>query len=148
MRGLQRPSCSPPTLRETGSGGRAALRHREQRTANPKGELYFTDHWNRPDVRGALFAMQGWVCAYCQCEIALRDGGDVDHFRPTSGSRHVHHDGYWWLAYRFDNHLLSCRRCNEHIKRDQFPVRGDCACDARRRRPRGARTAAAVGSRA
>lgn len=119
MRALRRPAILPPTLRDDGAGGRAALRHREQRVADASCKLTFVGHWTEPDVRGALCAMQGWVCAYCQCEIDPRDGGDVDHFRPKGGEW----GGYWWLVYRFDNYFLSCRRCNEHLKRELFPVR-------------------------
>lgn len=131
MRGLRRPAVQPPTLRQDGVGGKEAARNRVRRAAEPTCELGFPDHWNRPDVRGALHAMQGWVCAYCQCEIDPRDGGDVDHFRPKQGGAAVGHTGYWWLAYSFDNYLLCCRRCNEHIKREQFPVRGNARADDR-----------------
>lgn len=123
MRGLRRPSLVPPTLRADRAAGKKTDEHREKRAQSPGCELDFPDHWNNRDVRGALFAMQGWVCAYCQRDLD-GDGGDVDHFRPKNGGLHVGHDGYWWLAYRFDNYLLACRRCNEHVKREQFPVRG------------------------
>lgn len=123
MRGLRRPSLLPPTLRADRAAGKKTDEHREKRAHDPECDLDFPGHWNNPDVRGALFAMQGWVCAYCQRDLD-GDGGDVDHFRPKNGSRHVGHDGYWWLAYRFDNYLLACRRCNEHVKQEQFPVRG------------------------
>ncbi len=124
MRSLRRPAVVPPTLRDGGPGPRETQRHRAQRGADAERELEFPDHWNKPDVRGALFAMQGWVCAYCQCAIDPYDGGDVDHFRPKNGGERAEHRGYWWLAYRFDNYLLACRRCNEHVKREQFPVLG------------------------
>jgi hypothetical protein len=31
--------------------------------------------------------------------------------------------GYFWLAYRWDNLLLTCFRCNTNRKRDLFPLR-------------------------
>ena len=62
-----------------------------------------------------MYAMHGWVCAYCQCELPRNDRGDIEHFRPKNG-------GYWWLAYVFDNYLLSCSVCNRERKRDLFPV--------------------------
>jgi len=32
--------------------------------------------------------------------------------------------GYWWLAYAWDNYVLSCERCNTGRKRSFFPIRG------------------------
>lgn len=129
MRQFTRAAVDLPTLRDDGPGGRAAKRHRAARNTDPQSELDFVAHWNQPDVRGALHAIQGWVCAYCQGDIS-RDGGDIDHFRPKNGSAEAGHSGYWWLAYRFDNYVLACRRCNEYVKRERFPVRGPLrACE-------------------
>ncbi len=74
------------------------------------------DFWNNPDVRGALYAMHGRACAYCQQYLPENDRGDVEHFRPQSI--------YRWLAYAFDNYLLSCSTCNRLHKKDDFPRRG------------------------
>lgn len=84
--------------------------------------LEFSEHWNEPDVRGALYAMHGWVCSYCQRELPDNDRGDVDHFRPKRGGKGVTHSGYWWLAYAFENYLLSCSRCNRITKVNHFPI--------------------------
>jgi hypothetical protein len=43
--------------------------------------------------------------------------GDVEHYRPKSI--------YWWLAYCYDNYLVSCQICNEVFKRDKFPIAGN-----------------------
>ncbi|MCP4655743.1 MAG: TIGR02646 family protein [bacterium] len=75
--------------------------------------MTFPTHWRRPDVRGALHAMHGRVCAYCQCSLG-RSRGDVEHFRPSSV--------YWWLAYNFDNYFLSCHTCNRERKIGRFPL--------------------------
>ena len=53
-------------------------------------------------------------CAYCESPTDVVAHGDVEHFRPKSI--------YWWLAYCFDNHLFSCRICNETYKLDYFPL--------------------------
>lgn len=113
MRRLQRPQIALPTLGEGGAGHRAASRHQETWEANPEAELNLGDHWNKPDVRGALYAMHGWICAYCQCALG-RTRGDVDHFRPKSI--------YWWMAYDFVNFFLSCSICNQHRKGGRFPL--------------------------
>ena len=114
MRQLKRPNPYIPTL------AHVAAKHGEawkaKLTRGPTGA-----HWNKPDVRGALFAMHGRVCAYCQSELRRGDKGDVDHFRPR------YH--YPWLAYDFGNFLMSCLDCNRNLKRAQFPLRdGSVRC--------------------
>lgn len=94
---------------------------------DPKSALEFPRHWKNADVRGALRAMQGWVCAYCNSELPDNDRGDGEHFRPKSPSRDGSHQGYWWLAYTFDNYLLACRVCNSEQKIDRFPVEATAA---------------------
>jgi uncharacterized protein (TIGR02646 family) len=113
MRKLRRPAVTPPTLTGPGKGGRQDAVNVRARTADPNAPLRFPDHWSKPDVRGALFAMHGRVCAYCQCGLPPNDPGDVEHFRPKSE--------YWWLAYQFKNYLLSCSRCNRNCKKADFP---------------------------
>ncbi len=121
MRRLVRPRVMLPTLCKDGAGGKKAKEHQGKRERDPLAEIVFTDHWNNPDVRGALYAMHGWVCAYCQCDLPRNDRGDVEHFRPKS-SRQGALRGYWWLAYDFGNYLLSCRKCNSDRKSDAFPI--------------------------
>ena len=108
MRQFNRPNIRLPTLvgietkygdgRKSGGDGR------------PPDDL-----WKRPDVMGALYAMQGRVCAYCEQKLPESDRGDVEHFRPKSL--------YRWLAYAFENYLLSCGQCNSTYKRSRFPLR-------------------------
>ncbi len=105
MRRLRRPGITPPTLAEGGKGHRVA--------ASASGS--FPGHWTEPDVRGALLAMHGWVCAYCQRPT----DDDVDHFRPKSL--------YPWLAYSFSNYFLSCETCNRRCKKNKFPLAASAA---------------------
>jgi uncharacterized protein (TIGR02646 family) len=92
--------------------------------ANPTATFGFPDHWNEADVRGALYATHGKVCAYCGCKLPGNDRGDVDHFRPKgSPDDDRSHGGYWWLAYTLDNYLLSCSPCNSNCKINRFPIR-------------------------
>ena len=121
MRRLRRPQVLLPTLRAAGPGARKAEEHRQIKERDPDAELAFRDHWNRPDVRGALYAMHGGVCAYCNAGIEP-DRGDVDHFRPKSPSRDGSHRGYWWLAYELGNYFLACRTCNQQRKQEHFPL--------------------------
>jgi uncharacterized protein (TIGR02646 family) len=109
VRGLHRPGVKLPTL-TTGVGARRAA----EQAGDPDERSSFPPHWNASDVRGALRAMHGRVCAYCLSELTRGDRGDVEHFRPKKL--------YFWLAYAFENYLLSCARCNRICKRDHFPL--------------------------
>lgn len=113
---------SPPTLSATGPAGKKRSGDIQDYERDGTIPSAFPQLWTRPEVRGALCAMQGRVCAYCGADLG-EAGIDVDHFRPkgsvdgesTSG-------GYWWLAYEFSNYLLSCIVCNQKCKRNRFPL--------------------------
>ncbi|MCU0485516.1 MAG: TIGR02646 family protein [Anaerolineales bacterium] len=73
-------------------------------------------------------------CWYCE-EKSSRFTYHVDHFRPKGKVRNpgcTPEEGYWWLAFRWQNYRLSCEYCNsphtdeeEQIakgKWDQFPL--------------------------
>lgn len=117
VRALERPNIQVPTLHGAGKGAKQADRDIEARKRDPKVELSFPDHWNEADVRGALHAMQGFACAYCQNEFE-REQGHVEHVRPKKGGPE---GGYFWLAYEFSNLLLVCTWCNR-FKGNQFPL--------------------------
>lgn len=78
-------------------------------------------------VRRALRRAQGNHCAYCQSENP-RAHNPVEHFRPKAGWRNTRQDtlvkpGYFWLAYDWDNLLLSCPMCNDAgHKQNLFPL--------------------------
>jgi uncharacterized protein (TIGR02646 family) len=112
-----------PTLAPGGRGGKQVARNLTVRSADPTTKLSFPKHWNEADVRGALYASQGKVCAYCGCSLPRNDRGDVDHYRPKELRDDPSHGGYWWLAYEFENYLLGCSPCNSTHKSDQFPLR-------------------------
>ncbi len=123
MRRLRRPNITPPTLRRTGAGGKRDKQHLDDREVDPSIPLSFPDHWNLPDVRGALYAFNGRACGYCARDLPGNDRGDVDHFRPKGNVVDAPtHGGYWWLAYTFTNYVLSCSICNRTLKRDHFPL--------------------------
>lgn len=54
-------------------------------------------------------------CAYCESPTRVVSYGDVEHFRPKSI--------YWWLAYCYENYLLSCAACNQEYKKDFFELK-------------------------
>lgn len=77
-----------------------------------------------------LWERQHRKCAYCE-NLEQQRRNDVEHFRPKAradrapGSDQKH--GYWWLAWRWENLLFSCRNCNQAIaggkgKLDKFPL--------------------------
>jgi 5-methylcytosine-specific restriction endonuclease McrA len=87
-------------------------------------------------------------CAYCERKFILDQSGDIDHFRPKGavtneqdqpvmipgpGSTPNPHPGYYWLAYRWENLLPTCAKCNRPAKLEsgklvgkstRFPVQG------------------------
>jgi uncharacterized protein (TIGR02646 family) len=137
MRSIPGISVKVPTLfdPEKGGGFQKAQEHRQafadgQFEIDSRGSnnLSFTAHWNKADVRGALYAQQGQVCAYCGIGLRRGDRGDVEHFRPkqrVDGDKV--HGGYWWLAYEFGNYVLSCGPCNRNRKKAKFPLVDDGA---------------------
>jgi len=123
MRQLQRPQIVLPTLSGTGVGAKAQQENQAREADKPGGEKTLPTHWNKADVRGALYAMSGRKCAYCEIPLPENDRGDVEHFRPKNKVAEAsHHGGYWWLAYDFENYLLSCSNCNRNLKKSKFPV--------------------------
>lgn len=87
--------------------------------------LHFDPAMLRP-VRGSLHKLFSYKCAYCESSTSLTGDGLIDNFRPKAGARGLDSRfsprHYWWLAYDWDNLLLSCEICSEKYKRDFFPV--------------------------
>jgi uncharacterized protein (TIGR02646 family) len=86
-----------------------------------------SDYYGHDDVKQALEAMQHGKCAFCESKLKHISYGDVEHFRPKAGWKQDEGDpltrpGYYWLAYTWENLLLSCQICNQREKRNLFPV--------------------------
>lgn len=62
-----------------------------------------------------LLAETGGKCAYCEAPTSVVAFGDVEHYRPKSS--------YWWLAYCYDNYLVSCQLCNQRFKKTEKGLR-------------------------
>ena len=65
-------------------------------------------------------------CWYCEAED-IRADMPVDHFRPKNkveGERE--HDGYWWLAFDWNNYRCACTFCNS--RRNFEDTEGGKAC--------------------
>ena len=78
-------------------------------------------------VRRTLSSAQHDKCCYCESRLDVTSRKEVEHFRPKgavqqeSGQPNVY-PGYYWLAYRWSNLLMSCNVCNSTHKRTLFPL--------------------------
>lgn len=65
-------------------------------------------------------------CWYCEAE-EIRSDTPVDHFRPKNKVEEDRvHDGYWWLAYDWENYRCACTFCNS--RRNFEETEGGKAC--------------------
>jgi len=72
------------------------------------------DRYRVASVQKSLRDIYNLKCGYC--EKGLLDASKpIEHYRPKRG-------GYYWLAYSWDNLLLSCTECNS-AKGDKFPLK-------------------------
>lgn len=73
-------------------------------------------------------------CWYSESKNSGSDK-DVEHFRPKGAvAEDLDHEGYWWLAFDYQNYRYSCQWCNQRRvdtlngtdggKWDHFPVGG------------------------
>ncbi len=109
----------------------------------------FASHWS--DFKADFSEAQAGKCGFCEGRVLGLQYGDVEHFRPKAEVSELHDDdpvnwgrksfwkssvsgrklkptrekpGYWWLAYEWENYLLSCQICNQVWKGNLFPVEG------------------------
>lgn len=65
-------------------------------------------------------------CWYCEAND-IRSDVPVDHFRPKNRVEDAtHHEGYWWLAFNWDNYRCACTFCNS--RRNFDSTQGGKAC--------------------
>jgi uncharacterized protein (TIGR02646 family) len=73
-----------------------------------------TNKYQHKEIKSQLLKMFLGRCAYCENKYEPSDFGDIEHFRPRSKFR--------LLAVKWNNLLLSCRRCNgKETKGNKFP---------------------------
>src|SRR5437868_988560 len=63
--------------------------------------------YKNSDVQAALSLLFHNKCAYCESSYAATQPMDVEHYRPKGGVEGEAHEGYWWLASRWNNLLPS-----------------------------------------
>ena len=77
-------------------------------------------------VKENLRELQDQKCCFCESKISHISYGDVEHYRPKGGwvqnNEPINKPGYYWLAYDWDNLLLSCQVCNQRYKKNYFPL--------------------------
>lgn len=78
-------------------------------------------------------------CAFCEARFMDTAGGDVEHFRPKKRydddvrerigflklQEPVGNLGYFQFVYDWNNHLWSCKECNETYKKNYFGLMPD-----------------------
>jgi len=141
MMRYQRPAPAPTF--ET----RVQAERERIRTAIAAGEIPKIDKSLWRDFKIDFSAQQQGKCGYCEINVMVGHFGDVEHFAPKNEvAEFVPGDsegtetrfvatlqgrrpslriapGYWWLAYDWNNYLLSCGVCNEVWKSSIFPVK-------------------------
>ena len=92
-------------------------------------KLTIREHvYGASDVREGLAAAQHGKCCYCEVAIEHPDMlRHVEHWRPKGAVKQgsgqpLQYPGYYWLAYSWDNLLLSCGVCNSGYKSTGFPL--------------------------
>jgi uncharacterized protein (TIGR02646 family) len=85
------------------------------------------------DLAPSLAELRRGKCWYSESLNPMADK-NVDHFRPKSRvAEDATHEGYWWLAFRWQNFRLASQWCNQRRndkinktsggKADHFPLR-------------------------
>ena len=78
--------------------------------------------YGHESVKDVLLNAQHGKCCYCE-EISR---GEIEHYRPKGAVKQSskstnQYPGYYWLAYEWDNLLVSCTDCNRN-KSILFPL--------------------------
>ena len=85
--------------------------------------------YGNKSVKDALLNAQHSKCCYCEAKIGATSHGEVEHYRPKgavkqSVASNMEYPGYYWLAYDWDNLLVSCAVCNRK-KSFLFPLENE-----------------------
>ncbi len=126
-----RPATAPTVLSsgvtETARWVGAVRAQREAYRTGTKTVTFDEDLYRHPTVKQSLLQAQRAKCAFCESVVTHVSYGDVEHFRPKGGFRQrrrgpLRRPGYYWLAYAWENLLISCELCNRRFKRNWFPL--------------------------
>lgn len=127
---ITKPQAAPAILRTKGKTKRAAhcrsySQHQAEYQSGQRAFPFDAKIYAHADVKTALIEAQHGKCCFCEAKVGA--DGDVEHFRPKSAScqglkQGLIRPGYYWLAYEWNNLLLSCSACNQRHKGNLFPL--------------------------
>lgn len=92
-------------------------------------KVLIDDEQYKPDQAKALLKTDQYgKCAFCEARFMDTAGGDVEHFRPKKRrdgfvplqGEAIKNLGYFQYVYDWNNHLLSCKECNQAHKKNYF----------------------------
>lgn len=128
---VERPQEPPEVLQDAGARETRKMcnaydLHPEEYRSGAKKFTFNDGIYNHRSVKDALVDMQHRKCCYCESRFLDTSWGTVDHFRPKTAIRHgpgkaLEYPGYYWLAFHWDNLLVSCEKCNT-LKGSSFPL--------------------------
>jgi hypothetical protein len=129
-----RPAPEPPDFEAAVAPQRTRI---ETQLANHQ-KPDFKGHEKWKDFKAAMAPATYGKCGYCEVDVWAVDRfkGDVEHYRPKGRIDQIvarpdgsttttvqFESGYHWLAYEWDNYILSCNPCNSANKKNLFPVK-------------------------
>ncbi|MDQ2731738.1 MAG: hypothetical protein M3Y56_08780 [Armatimonadota bacterium] len=127
---INKPKQPPAILLSKGKAKRQYLcasytRYSAEYISGKRAFIFDSGVYGHATVRQSLAEAQYNKC--CFCEVKLRPGNDIEHFRPKGAYRQgakvpLNKFGYYWLAYDWNNLLLACKTCNQQYKRSFFPL--------------------------
>ncbi len=122
MRFVKRDSVPKPSILDATHTQQSQARLVEFFTISKKQQKYTFDSKIWLSVKSTLDGLFQGKCAYCESIVKT----DVDHFRPKASAVNIDGkvtEGYWWLAYEWQNLYSICAECNRH-KANRFAVKG------------------------
>ena len=129
---VERPPQPPNVLQDAGTGETRKMcdaydLHPEDYRSGAKKFTFKDGIYNHRTVKDALVEAQHCKCCYCESKFGVTSWGAVEHFRPKGAvwhrsDRRQEYPGYYWLAFHWENLLVSCERCNT-VKGSSFPLR-------------------------
>ena len=126
---INKPDTPPKTLQEKGQKATQKdlqLYESSSELSRSKKDFFSFDStiYTHSSVKEILKVSQYDKCCFCERKIELKD---VEHYRPkaayqSDSETDLIRPGYFWLAYDWDNLLLSCAICNRSYKKNWFPI--------------------------
>ena len=128
---IERPPNAPAILQGAGEQERQnnceSYDHYSNECRSRSRMFTFKDHiYAHGSVKNTLLKAQHHKCCYCESKFRATYPGAVEHFRPKGAVQQERNQGreypgYYWLAYSWENLLVSCHSCNSK-KGTLFPL--------------------------